>query len=69
MAVTSENIQDVCKCVTWLGDEEICVSGHTAIIQHNQNSKYLSYFFHSSNFFMQKILCLKKLSHSLSVKL
>ena len=32
MAVTSENIEDVCKCVAWLGNTEIAVSGHSAII-------------------------------------
>jgi len=54
MAVTSENIEDVCKCVAWLGDEDIAVSGHTAIIHHDQNPKYLSYYFHTSIFFNQK---------------
>ena len=54
MAVTSENVEDVCKCVAWLGDESVAVSGHTAIIHHNQNAKYLSYYFHTSMFFAQK---------------
>ena len=40
MAVTSENIEDVCKCVAWLGDREVAVSGHTAIIRHHQNAKF-----------------------------
>lgn len=39
MAVTSENIEDVCKSVAWLGDKDIAVSGHTAIISHQQNAK------------------------------
>ena len=26
MAVTSENVEDVCKCVAWLGDDAIAVS-------------------------------------------
>jgi len=39
MAVTSENIEDVCKCVVWLGDEDIAVSGHTAIIHHTESAK------------------------------
>lgn len=34
MAVTSENVADVCKCTAWLGKEPIAVSGHTAIIHH-----------------------------------
>ena len=55
MAVTSENVEDVCSCTAWLGDEIIAVSGHTAIIHHHQNAKYLSYYFHSSAFFSQKI--------------
>ena len=63
MAVTSENVEDVCSCTAWLGDEKIAVSGHTAIIHHNQNAKYLSYFFHSSMFFNQK----KRLAHGTKV--
>ena len=63
MAVTSENIEDVCSCVAWLGKENIAVSGHTAIIHHNQNPKYMSYFFHSESFFSQKI----KLAHGTKV--
>ncbi len=54
MAVTSENVEDVCKCVAWLGEDEVAVSGHTAIIHHEQNAKYLSYFFHTAMFFKQK---------------
>ena len=63
MAVTSENVEDVCSCTAWLGEEAIAVSGHTAIIHHNQNAKYLSYYFHSSDFFAQK----KKLAHGTKV--
>lgn len=54
MAVTSENLEDVCKCVAWLGDVPAAVSGHTAIIHHSQNPKYLCYYFHSSHFQNQK---------------
>ena len=54
MAVTSENIEDVCKCVVWLGDTPAAVSGHSAIIHHDQNAKYLAYYFHSTMFFTQK---------------
>lgn len=63
MAVTSENVEDVCSCTAWLGNEEIAVSGHTAIISHNQNAKYMSYFFHSASFFEQK----KQLAHGTKV--
>ena len=63
MAVTSENIEDVCKCVVWLGKDEVAVSGHTAIISHNQDAKFLAYYFHSSMFFSQK----RKLAHGTKV--
>ena len=63
MAVTSENIEDVCKCLAWLGNEDVAVSGHSAIIHHNQNPKYLSYFFHTNMFFQQK----KRLAHGTKV--
>ena len=63
MAVTSENVEDVCKCVAWLGDENIAVSGHTAIIHSMQNAKYLAYYFCTSMFFEQK----KKYLHGTKV--
>jgi type I restriction enzyme S subunit len=63
MAVTSENVEDVCKCVAWMGEEEIAVSGHTAIIHHNQNAKYLAYYFHTEDFAIQK----RKLAHGTKV--
>ena len=63
MAVTSENVEDVCKCIAWLGSEEVAVSGHAAIIHHAQNAKYLAYYFSSSLFYAQK----KKLAHGIKV--
>ena len=63
MAVTSENIEDVCKCVVWQGAEKCAVSGHAAVIHHNQNAKYLCYYFHSSMFFSQK----QKIAHGTKV--
>ena len=63
MAVTSENIEDVCKCLAWLGDEPVAVSGHSAIIHHHQNAKYLVYYFHSQMFFAQK----RRLAHGTKV--
>ena len=63
MAVTSENIEDVCKCLAWLGDEDVAVSGHTAIIRHELDPKYLVYYLHSQHFFSQK----RKLAHGTKV--
>ena len=47
MAITSENMEDVCKTVVWLGNSDVAVSGHTAIISSKQNGKYLAYYFQS----------------------
>ena len=63
MAVTSENIEDVCKCLAWLGDEDVAVSGHSAIIHHTLDPKYLVYYFHSTHFYAQK----RKLAHGIKV--
>ena len=63
MAVTSENIEDVCKCVAWLGESEVAVSGHTAIIHHSQNAKYMTYYFHTEMFAAQK----RRLAHGTKV--
>jgi len=53
-AITSENIEDVCKCLAWLGEEEIVIGGHSAIFKHNQNPKYITYYTQTENFFRQK---------------
>lgn len=50
-------------CLAWLGDEPVAVSGHSAIIHHDQNAKYLVYYFHSQMFFAQK----RKLAHGTKV--
>ena len=63
MAVTSENIEDICKCIAWLGTEKVAVSGHSAIIHHSLDPKYLAYFFHSQHFFNQK----RRLAHGTKV--
>jgi type I restriction enzyme S subunit len=54
IATTSENVDDVCKTVVWLGDDEICVSGETYIFKHNQNPKYLAYYLQTPMFYDYK---------------
>ena len=63
MAVTSENMDDVCKCMAWLGSEKVAVSGHTAIIHHSINPKYLVYWLSSTMFYQQKV----KIAHGTKV--
>ena len=63
MAVTSENVEDICKCVVWEGDEPVAVSGHTAIFHTEMNSKFLAYWFNTSDFYVQKV----RLAHGTNV--
>ncbi len=54
MTDTSENVEDICKSVAWLGDDDIAVSNHALIIKHSQNPKFLSYSTQTKSFFLQK---------------
>ncbi len=54
IATTSENDEDVCKAVAWLGDEEIAVSSDACIYKHKLNPKYVSYYFQTEQFHSQK---------------
>lgn len=54
IATTSENDEDVCKAVAWLGKSDIAVSSDACIYKHNLNPKYVSYFFQTEQFQTQK---------------
>ena len=54
IACTSENVEDVCKAVAWLGNETIVTGGHAAVFRHNQNPKYIAYYFQTELFAQQK---------------
>lgn len=54
IATTSENVEDVCKAVAWLGKDSIAVSGDAYIFKHNQNPKYIAYIFQTAKFFDYK---------------
>jgi type I restriction enzyme S subunit len=54
IATTSENVEDVCKTVAWLGDEEIVTGGHATIFKHNENPKYLAYYTQTEMFMAEK---------------
>ncbi len=54
IACTSENVEDVCKCVAWLGDQTIVTGGHAVVFKHSQDPKYIAYCFTSEDFQIQK---------------
>lgn len=54
VTATSENLEDVCKAVAWLGGSDIVTGGHSIVVRHHQNAKYLSYYFQTLDFFQRK---------------
>lgn len=54
IACTSENVEDVCKSVAWLGKDDIVTGGHACVFSHHENPKYIAYLMQTENFFQQK---------------
>ena len=51
---TSENIEDVCKAVAWIGATQIVTGGHATVLKHDQDPRYLSYYLQTPHFFAEK---------------
>jgi type I restriction enzyme S subunit len=51
---TSENLEDVCKAVAWLGSSQIVTGGHATVLKHSENPKYLAYYLQTPQFATQK---------------
>lgn len=54
IATTSENDEDVCKAVAWLGSEEVAVSSDACFYTHSLEPKYVAYWFQTEQFQEQK---------------
>ena len=54
IATTSENDEDVCKAVAWLGDEDVAVSSDACFYSHRLDPKFVSYYFQTEQFQKQK---------------
>ena len=54
MAGTSENVDDVCKAVAWVGDEDVAVHDDCFIFKHDLDPRFASYVFASTIFQQQK---------------
>lgn len=50
IATTSENEEDVCKAVVWLGDGPVAISGDSYVYTHSMNPRYVGHFFRSAEF-------------------
>lgn len=54
IAITSEDVEGSCKCTAWMGDYSIAVGSHIAIYKHNFNPVFISYYFRSNKFNIEK---------------
>ncbi|WP_334137186.1 restriction endonuclease subunit S [Corynebacterium variabile] len=54
LATTSEDDEAVGKAVAWLGDEDAVVGGDAYVYSHSLEPRYVSYFFASHDFQLQK---------------
>ena len=54
IATTSENDEDVCKAVAWLGDTEIAISSDACFYSHCLHPKYVAFYFQTEQFQKQK---------------
>lgn len=51
VANTSENLEDVCKAVAWVGESDIVTGGHATVIKApGQNAKFISYYMATGQF-------------------
>ena len=54
VTTTSENIEDVCTAVAWMGDSPIAVGGHSCVYRHTLDPMYAAYYFQTEQFEIQK---------------
>lgn len=54
VTTTSENIEDVCTAVAWLGDGPIAIGGHSCVFKHELDPLYVAYYFQTEQFEIQK---------------
>lgn len=54
MTTTSENIEDVCKTVAWLGDDELAFGGHSCGFVHDQDPMFMAFLTQTTSFQKQK---------------
>lgn len=54
IATTSEDDEAVAKATAWLGESDVALSGDAFIYRHRLEPRYVSYFFQSEHFQVQK---------------
>lgn len=54
VTTTSENVEDVCTTVAWLGKEPIAIGAHSCVYKHSLDPLYVAYYFQTEQFERQK---------------
>lgn len=54
VTTTSENIEDVCTAVAWMGSTPIAIGGHSCVYKHTLDPLYAAYYFQTEGFEIQK---------------
>ena len=54
MALTSEDVEGSCKSTAWLGNYDIVIGSDAAILHHEQDGTFLSYYTMTKAFFNEK---------------
>lgn len=54
MAITSEDVDGSCKSTVWLGNYDIVIGSDAAILHHEQDGTFLSYYTMTKAFFNEK---------------
>lgn len=54
VATTSENEDDVCTAVAWMGAGAVAIGGHSCVFRHTLDPMYVAYYFQSRQFHDQK---------------
>ena len=54
ISTTSENAEDVCKAVAWLGNAKVAYHDDSVALEHNENPMFLVEVFSTDNFYRKK---------------
>ncbi|MBR4027009.1 MAG: restriction endonuclease subunit S [Lachnospiraceae bacterium] len=53
-AITGESVEDIAKCIAYLGCEKCMCGGDIVVMKHNQEPRYISYALSTYNAIIQK---------------
>lgn len=53
-AITGENVEEIGKSITYLGNEKCIAGGDTVVMKHNQDPRYISYALSTTEAQIQK---------------